>query len=75
MSEHLPAIKAKDLIRYLCNQKGFSVERIRGSHYQLRHPISGRRVTVPLHHDELRRGTLHEIMLSTGLTADDLRII
>ena len=73
MSGRLPSIKAKDLIRYLCNQKGFVIERIRGSHHQMRHPITGQRVTIPLHREELRRGTLHEIMLAAGITIDELR--
>ncbi len=72
MTERLPAIKAKDLIRYLCNQKGFVIERIRGSHYQLRHPATSRRVTIPMHRDEIKHGTLHEIMASTGLSAEEL---
>ena len=73
MSPHLPVVKAKDLISYLCNRRGFVVERIRGSHYQLRHPATGRRLTVPMHREAIRRGTLREIMAAASLSPDDLR--
>ena len=73
MSTHLPVVKAKDLIRYLCNRRGFVIERVRGSHHQLRHPLSGQRVTIPLHREELRRGTLREIMAAVGLERAELQ--
>ncbi len=73
MSVHLPVVKAKDLLRYLCNRRGFVIERIRGSHHQLRHPLTGQRVTIPVHHEEIKRGTLREIMASLGLSREDLQ--
>jgi len=72
MSDKLPVLKAKGLIKYLCNKRGFCIDRISGSHYQLRHPITGQRVTIPLHREELRRGTLKEIMAAVGLSREEI---
>ncbi|PIT84703.1 hypothetical protein COU37_02145 [Candidatus Micrarchaeota archaeon CG10_big_fil_rev_8_21_14_0_10_45_29] len=68
----LPCIKAKKLVKYLCNEKGFCIDRISGSHYQLKHNATGQRVTIPVHRKELRRGTLKEIMAAVGLRREEL---
>ena len=47
MSPKLPRMTGKEMIKFL-ETKGFSVIRIVGSHYRLRHP-KGMYVTVPVH--------------------------
>jgi predicted RNA binding protein YcfA (HicA-like mRNA interferase family) len=66
----LPAFKPREVVRAL-ERAGFSVVRVRGSHYQLANPANGRRVTVPYHTRDLSRGTLNAILHQSGLTAED----
>jgi predicted RNA binding protein YcfA (HicA-like mRNA interferase family) len=42
----LPALRPKDVIAAL-GRAGFETVRVRGSHYQLHNPSSGRRVSFP----------------------------
>jgi predicted RNA binding protein YcfA (HicA-like mRNA interferase family) len=50
--------------------------RIRGSHYQLRNPITGRRVTVPYHNRDLTRATLSSIVRHSGFSEEEfLRLL
>ena len=50
---------------------GFSVARIRGSHYVLRHP-DGRSVSVPVHAGrDIPKGTLRGILESIGITLEE----
>ena len=70
MSQHLPAVRPKEVIRALC-RAGFFVHHTSGSHYVLKH--FGRpelRVTVPYHKKDLKRRTLASIVDQAGLTVD-----
>lgn len=72
MSERLPALSARQVIRVL-EAHGFVLARQSGSHALFRHP-DGRRTTVPIHAKrDLGRGLLRQIMRDAGLSADDLR--
>ena len=52
---------------------GFTVTRVSGSHYVMRHP-DGRTVAVPVHAGkDMAKGTLRNILSIIGLTADELR--
>jgi predicted RNA binding protein YcfA (HicA-like mRNA interferase family) len=66
----LPAVKPRVVVRAL-ERIGFSVVRTRGSHYQLRNPENGRRVTVPYHDRDLSRGTLAAILQQAGLSVEE----
>jgi predicted RNA binding protein YcfA (HicA-like mRNA interferase family) len=60
---------------YLCAGKarGFSLSRQSGSHKIYKHPISGKRVTVPCHAGKiLHPKVLKNILADAGMTADDL---
>ncbi len=58
---HLPVISGKEFIKLL-ELIGFSVSRIKGSHYRLKHP-DGRVTTVPVHkNNELPKGLLRKIV-------------
>ena len=69
MSERLPALRARDVIRAL-GHAGFAISRISGSHCRLIHTTdTARKVTVPLHGStDLKKGTLRGIIAQAGLT-------
>ena len=71
MKQSLPAIEPKRLIRAL-ERAGFSVHRVTGSHYILKHPAKpSLRVTVPFHNRDLKRGTLQSIVKQAGFTNEE----
>lgn len=72
MSEKLPVLSARDLMRVLKNH-GYEFDRQSGSHIILRQKVAPyRRATIP-NHKELAIGTLRDIMRQTGLSIEDLR--
>ena len=61
MSEKLPVLSGKELIRLL-EKLGFAVIRINGSHHRMKHP-DGRVTTVPVHkNDPIPKGLLRKIL-------------
>ena len=72
MSERLPAVKPKELIKAL-EQKGWQLERIRGSHHILVHPEQRQALPVPVHNRELKTGTLASILRVAGISREELR--
>lgn len=72
MSQRLPAVKPKQLIRVL-EREGWQLDRVRGSHHVFRHPEQRHPVVVPVHGRELRPGTLRGILGAAGISRDDLR--
>jgi predicted RNA binding protein YcfA (HicA-like mRNA interferase family) len=68
MNERLPALTARDVIRVL-GRAGFVISRTSGSHCRLVHETDpARKVTVPVHSGDLKRGTLRAIVAQAGLT-------
>jgi predicted RNA binding protein YcfA (HicA-like mRNA interferase family) len=69
VSERLPALRARDVIRAL-ERAGFAISRISGSHCRLVHTTdTARKVTVPVHGStDLKKGTLRGIIAQAGLT-------
>jgi predicted RNA binding protein YcfA (HicA-like mRNA interferase family) len=68
MNQRLPALRAREVIRAL-ERAGFVVSRTSGSHCRLIHATDPtRKVTIPIHADDLRRGTLRGIIAQAGLT-------
>jgi predicted RNA binding protein YcfA (HicA-like mRNA interferase family) len=68
MTERLPALRAKDVIRAL-ERAGFVKSRMSGSHCRMIHPADpARKITVPIHTKDLKRGTLHSIIAQSALT-------
>jgi predicted RNA binding protein YcfA (HicA-like mRNA interferase family) len=55
----------------MLQRAGFRFENQIGSHMHLRHPATRRKVTVAIHHKELRRGTLTKIIKDSGLTKEE----
>jgi predicted RNA binding protein YcfA (HicA-like mRNA interferase family) len=67
----LPKFTGKKLVRVLRKNR-FVLDHITGSHFVFRHPETGRRVIIPVHHKELPPGTLLSILKQAGLSRDDL---
>jgi predicted RNA binding protein YcfA (HicA-like mRNA interferase family) len=68
MSRRLPSLKAREVIRAL-ERAGFAVSRTSGSHCRLIHSSNpARKVTIPVHSGDIRRGTLRSIIAQAGLT-------
>jgi predicted RNA binding protein YcfA (HicA-like mRNA interferase family) len=66
----LPVLRPQAVIRAL-QRGGFQTARIRGSHYHLVDPRTGRRVTVPHHNRDLSRSLLNSILNQAGISADE----
>ena len=67
MNQRLPALTARDVIRALER-----VSRTSGSHCRLIHATNPtRKVTVPVHTGDLKRGTLRAIIAQAGFSVAD----
>ena len=65
----LPRASGKETVDALLGA-GFTVHRTRGSHYILKHPETGRRVTIPYHRQELAPKTLRSILKQAGVSTE-----
>ncbi len=63
----LPRVSGKQTVEALM-RADFAVQRIRGSHYILKHPETGRRVTIPYQRRELALKTLHSILKQAAIS-------
>jgi predicted RNA binding protein YcfA (HicA-like mRNA interferase family) len=71
MTDRLPSLRARDAIRAL-ERAGFVMARTSGSHCRLIHRSDpNRKVTVPVHAKDLKRGTLRGIIAQAGLTVPE----
>ncbi|CAQ83599.1 MULTISPECIES: type II toxin-antitoxin system HicA family toxin [Photorhabdus] len=59
-------MKSSELIKLL-EKNGWTLERIKGSHHQFRHPDFSIVITVPHPRKDIKIGTLHQIMKDAGL--------
>ncbi len=66
-----PSLTPKDIARIL-NQKGFVLDRVRGSHQIWLHPVSRKRAVVPMHNKDIPTGTLYSILKQAGIEKDEL---
>ena len=66
-----PSLKPKDIVRIL-KQKGFVLDRSRGSHQIWLHPVSRKRTVVPMHSKDIPAGTLYSILKQAGIEKDEL---
>jgi predicted RNA binding protein YcfA (HicA-like mRNA interferase family) len=70
MNRRLPCLKPREVLQAL-RRAGFVVHHVSGSHYVLKHPENpARRVTLPYHRNDLKRGTLMSIIEEAGLSVD-----
>ena len=73
MTERLPSLRPREVIRAR-ERAGFVVSRTSGSHCRLIHPGDPtRKVTVPVHNKDLKRGTLRAILAQAGLTLEEFK--
>ena len=71
MNQRPPSITAREAIRAL-ERAGFVASRNSGSHSRLIHAGDPtRKVTIPVHTGDLRRGTLRGIIAQAGLTVPE----
>ena len=68
----LSSLTPEKIIKVLEN-KGFVLERVKGSHHIYYNPETRRRAVVPLHKKDLPRGTMFEILKQAGITKEELR--
>lgn len=66
----LPSCTALDVERVL-RKLGFEEDRQRGSHKVLVRRSDDRTVVLPMHRGDLKRGTLHGIVKTLGLTPEE----
>lgn len=67
----LASIRPKDLARAL-GKLGFSKHHQVGSHATFKH-TDGRRVTIPMHNRELKKGLLHGILKDADVTVEEIK--
>lgn len=72
MSQRLPAVRPRQLIRVL-ERRGWQLARTKGSHQSFRHPDHANIVTVPMHGRDLKRGLLSGILKDVGITTKEFR--
>jgi predicted RNA binding protein YcfA (HicA-like mRNA interferase family) len=71
MTERLPTLRARDVVSAL-ERAGFIKSRMSGSHCRMIHPDDPtRKITVPIHTKDLKRGTLRGIIAQSGLTVSE----
>jgi predicted RNA binding protein YcfA (HicA-like mRNA interferase family) len=71
----LPRITGREVVRAL-GKLGWTVVVQKGSHAQLKHPVRGGRVTVPLHPGEtIGPGLLRSILNQAGITVEELQAV
>ncbi len=72
----LPRVTARQMLSIL-QRAGFLVERVRGSHFYLRHENDHDRTTaVSLHPGDLPRGTMLAILKQAGISREEfLRLL
>jgi predicted RNA binding protein YcfA (HicA-like mRNA interferase family) len=66
-----PSLTSKEIVKILV-QKGFVLDRSRGSHQVWLHPDSRKRAIVPMHNKDIPKGTLYSILKQAGITKDDI---
>jgi predicted RNA binding protein YcfA (HicA-like mRNA interferase family) len=72
MSGRFPVVNSKQLLTALL-RAGFFIDRIKASHYYLKHrQYQELRVSLPYHNKDLRRGTIKNVLLQANLTPDEL---
>jgi predicted RNA binding protein YcfA (HicA-like mRNA interferase family) len=71
MAPSLPTLKPKEVLSAL-QRAGFYIHHQTGSHIVLKHPSqSSKRVVLPYHNKDLKRGTLQGILKQAGLSVKE----
>lgn len=72
MSEKLPRLTAKELIRVL-ERKGWEFDRSRGSHHIYVHVATRRTLSVPIARRAISIGTLARLLKDAEISREELR--
>lgn len=72
MSDKLPAVKPKQLMRVL-ERSGWEQRRTRGSHHYFVHPNVRDSIAVPAHNRDLKPGLLLAILKTAGISREQFR--
>jgi predicted RNA binding protein YcfA (HicA-like mRNA interferase family) len=73
VSEKLPAVSAKQLIKVL-EAKGWYLKRTRGSHHYFRHPTIPDAIAVPVHGSRaVKPGLLLNVLKTAGISREEFR--
>lgn len=72
-ADRLPALRPREVLRAL-EKAGYFIHHSTGSHRILKHPDQPeRRITVPFHNRDLKRGTLRSIIRQAGMTVEEFQ--
>lgn len=74
MTEKLPAVKARELVRVV-EKLGFEFRRQRGSHAIYIRPKGQSRVVIPMHTGDLKRKTLRSIIEDLKITVEEFHAL
>jgi predicted RNA binding protein YcfA (HicA-like mRNA interferase family) len=66
----LPILKPKEVIKML-QRAGFYIDHQSGSHISLLNDKTKKRVTLPSHPKDIKKGTMHSIIRQSGLTLEE----
>ena len=69
---NMPSFTSKEIIRIL-NERGFILDRTKGSHHIFIHPVKKNRVVVPMHNRDLPKGTFYSILKQAGIDKTELK--
>lgn len=72
MSERLPQLKPKELVRVL-EKLGFVLRRQTGGHAIFRHPETKHLAVIPIHARDIKRGLLFGILKQANISTKDLQ--
>jgi predicted RNA binding protein YcfA (HicA-like mRNA interferase family) len=71
VSKELPGLRPARVLKAL-ERAGFFIHHIKGSHHVLRHPERpALRVTLSMHHGDLKRKTLMSVIEQAGFTVEE----
>jgi predicted RNA binding protein YcfA (HicA-like mRNA interferase family) len=68
---NIPSLTPKEIVRIL-NQKGYVLDHSRGSHQIWWHPVTKKRVVIPMHNKNLPAGTFYAILKQAGIDRNEL---
>lgn len=74
MTEKLPAVKARELVRVV-EKLGFEFRRQRGSHAIYIRSKDQSRVVIPMHTGDLKRKTLRSIIEDLKITVEEFHAL
>jgi predicted RNA binding protein YcfA (HicA-like mRNA interferase family) len=72
MSQHLPVLSSREVVRAFERAGFVLVPGGKGSHIRMRRASDALKLTIPAH-DPVKRGTLRALIRQAGLTVEEFR--